>query len=361
MQNMTRAPHIQPSATGGRPQRPGYVHHSKILHHSLIDVPCSVFNSFITDADGEGYQHLQYMPFGETSVSQKVSWWSTPYQFTGKEKDDETGYNYFGARYYNSDLSIWLSVDPLAHKYPSMSAYMYCAGNPVMLVDPDGREIILVGEDGTQITYHMGMTYEGSDKSIAAKINSLNSIANTNTGFPVVAELVNSSNYYTITNNDGITTSDLPHFCANNATDGISGGQIVTRGNNTISALSHELFHAYQDELGQGGASIHNEVEAYVFESRVIFESMTLGGSGLPLFLQSKSFINSTPPSPKDKEYENAVKNLVFQGYDNTSFTTAVHLFKAHSAKNDEGIYNRYPLQRQNQTKQLLKNLPTIR
>ncbi len=98
-------------------------------------------SSFITDADGEGYQHLQYLPFGETSVSQKISWWSTPYQFTGKEKDDETGYNYFGARYYNSDVSIWLSVDPLSDKYPSMSAYMYCAGNPVMLVDPDGRWI----------------------------------------------------------------------------------------------------------------------------------------------------------------------------------------------------------------------------
>jgi hypothetical protein len=62
-------------------------------------------SSFITDANGEGYQHLQYLPFGETAVSQKLSWWSTPYQFTGKEKDDETGYNYFGARYYNSDIS----------------------------------------------------------------------------------------------------------------------------------------------------------------------------------------------------------------------------------------------------------------
>ncbi len=46
-----------------------------------------------------------------------------------------------GARYYNPELSIWLSVDPLAEKYPSTSAYMYCAGNPVMLVDPDGAHI----------------------------------------------------------------------------------------------------------------------------------------------------------------------------------------------------------------------------
>ena len=46
---------------------------------------------------------------------------------TGKEKDSETGYYYFGARYYNSDLSLWLSVDPMADKYPNLSPYNYCS------------------------------------------------------------------------------------------------------------------------------------------------------------------------------------------------------------------------------------------
>lgn len=55
--------------------------------------------------------------------------------------DCETELNYYGARYYNPDINIWLSIDPLSDKYPSMSPYMYCAGNPVMLVDPDGRRI----------------------------------------------------------------------------------------------------------------------------------------------------------------------------------------------------------------------------
>ena len=59
--------------------------------------------------------------------------------FTGKEKDSETGYYYFGARYYNSDLSLWLSVDPMADKYPSLSPYNYCAWNPMKLIDPDGK------------------------------------------------------------------------------------------------------------------------------------------------------------------------------------------------------------------------------
>ena len=57
---------------------------------------------------------------------------------SGKEKDSETGYHYFGARYYNSDLSLWLSVDPMSDKYPSLSPYNYCAWNPMKIVDPDG-------------------------------------------------------------------------------------------------------------------------------------------------------------------------------------------------------------------------------
>ena len=61
--------------------------------------------------------------------------------FTGKEKDEETGYGYFGARYMDHELmAMWLSVDPLADKYPNISPYNYCMWNPVKLVDPDGRE-----------------------------------------------------------------------------------------------------------------------------------------------------------------------------------------------------------------------------
>ena len=64
-----------------------------------------------------------------------------PQSFTGKERDSETGFSYFGARYYDSDLMTgWLSVDPMADKYPNISPYAYCAWNPVKLVDPDGED-----------------------------------------------------------------------------------------------------------------------------------------------------------------------------------------------------------------------------
>jgi len=75
------------------------------------------------------------------------------YTFSAKEKDTETGLSYFGSRYYSSDLSIWLSVDPLSDKYPSMSPYVYCANNPVKLVDPNGEEI---GDIYNSLGVHIG-------------------------------------------------------------------------------------------------------------------------------------------------------------------------------------------------------------
>ena len=62
--------------------------------------------------------------------------------FTGKERDEETGYGYFGARYMDHELmTMWISVDPMSDKYPSVSPYAYCAWNPVRLVDPDGEDV----------------------------------------------------------------------------------------------------------------------------------------------------------------------------------------------------------------------------
>ena len=59
----------------------------------------------------------------------------------------ETGLSYFGARYYSSDLSVWLSVDPMSGKYPSLSPYVYCANNPVRCVDPNGEELVVANNE----------------------------------------------------------------------------------------------------------------------------------------------------------------------------------------------------------------------
>ena len=87
-----------------------------------------------------------------TIVHFQLSTINRTYTFSAKEKDTETGFSYFGSRYYSSDLSIWLSVDPMSDKYPSLSPYTYCANNPVKLTDPDGRWIPGLDDDGN-VTY----------------------------------------------------------------------------------------------------------------------------------------------------------------------------------------------------------------
>jgi|GEM_PF-1259898 len=73
------------------------------------------------------------------AINQRNTTFDSRYKFTAKELDNETNYTYFGARYYDSDLSIWLSVDPWSDNYPSMSPFMYCGGNPVIIIDPNGK------------------------------------------------------------------------------------------------------------------------------------------------------------------------------------------------------------------------------
>jgi len=96
--------------------------------------------SWVTDSAKNGIQYCEYLPYGEPFIDQRSTTWNSRYTFSGKERDGETGYSYFGARYYNSDISIWLSVDPLSDKYPNLTPYAYCANNPVKLVDPNGME-----------------------------------------------------------------------------------------------------------------------------------------------------------------------------------------------------------------------------
>ena len=112
--------------------------------------------SWITDADGLPVQHLQYLPYGEPYINQRNNYnaYNERFTFTGKERDEETGYSYFGARYMDHELmTMWLSVDPMSDKYPSISPYAYCAWNPVRLVDPDGRDVWEINGEGKIVNH----------------------------------------------------------------------------------------------------------------------------------------------------------------------------------------------------------------
>ena len=96
-------------------------------------------SSYISNLDGEVVQHIEYVPFGEVFLEEKNAKWNTPYLFTSKELDRETGLYYFGARYQDPKLGIFISVDPLAEKFRGWSSYTYALNNPLKFIDPDGR------------------------------------------------------------------------------------------------------------------------------------------------------------------------------------------------------------------------------
>ena len=100
-------------------------------------------SSYITDREGRITQHTEYIAFGEVLFEEHSTSKTMPYLFNGKELDSETGLYYYGARYYDPRVSIFLNVDPLAEKYPHVSPYTYTLNNPIKFIDPDGQDIII--------------------------------------------------------------------------------------------------------------------------------------------------------------------------------------------------------------------------
>ena len=99
--------------------------------------------------DGTVEQKTHYYPFGGImygSTGQGVQ----PYKYGGKELDRANGLDAydFGARMYFADRAQWMTMDPLCEKYYSVSPYAYCANNPVMLVDPEGKDVYTISETG---------------------------------------------------------------------------------------------------------------------------------------------------------------------------------------------------------------------
>ena len=98
-------------------------------------------SSYITNLDGEVAQHIEYVPFGEVFIEERNNTWNTPYLFNAKEFDEETGMYYYGARYYEPRLSLWMSTDLLEEKNYGNSSYAYTY-NPITFIDPIGTDTI---------------------------------------------------------------------------------------------------------------------------------------------------------------------------------------------------------------------------
>ena len=124
-----------------------------------------------------------YFPYGKILRSYVPGNGYERYLTTGHERDHETisennagtGLDNRGARFYDSDVARFLSLDPAAMEYPSLSDYNYVAGNPVMFIDPDGKRIddyfsksgLYLGSDGigNQVRVHRTITTQSEFQS----------------------------------------------------------------------------------------------------------------------------------------------------------------------------------------------------
>jgi RHS repeat-associated protein len=110
------------------------------------------------DQSAQVISYEEYFPFGATAfvagnAIREVK--LRDYRFCGKERDDATGLDYFGHRYYAAWTGRWLSPDPIGTDDDS-NLYRYCANNPVSLTDPDGLQSAAaqtVRRDGLHIQY----------------------------------------------------------------------------------------------------------------------------------------------------------------------------------------------------------------
>ncbi len=91
----------------------------------------------IVNASGNVVAYDDYYPFGLVMPGRTQSSVSADgrYKFTGKERDSETKYDYFGARYYDARIGRWLQVDPMEEEFLGWSPYVYVLNNPLRNID----------------------------------------------------------------------------------------------------------------------------------------------------------------------------------------------------------------------------------
>ena len=87
-----------------------------------------------------------YQPFGKRWVTPSMPVSDNRHRFNGKEDQAFAGlpFSDYGARMYDRERGRWISQDPLAEEYRSISQYGYCADNPVSAIDLQGKLIIFI-------------------------------------------------------------------------------------------------------------------------------------------------------------------------------------------------------------------------
>ena len=166
----------------------------------------------VTERDGKTYEFFTYNPWGEEMHQYNANTFSfsSPYRFNSKEKDQETGLHYYGARYYQSKLSVWLSVDPLAHK--TLEPFIFTRNNPIMFIDPDGRDVWEIDEAGNAVFVREsnGLTINGQSMNSFDWTGNVKAFGQINQHYADKAGVKGDASHVFIFNENGAIMNDTP-------------------------------------------------------------------------------------------------------------------------------------------------------
>ena len=298
--------------------------------------------------DSKKKELSDYQPYGKRIARTSTSY--NHWRFSGKEEQKIDGTDIglldFGARYYDPWLARWTTQDPLAHKYAGVNPYVYCGGDPVNLVDVDGRKIFIRAANGELIEYAPNMSSDSMD-TFSKRVTSCLDILYSSGGKEALDYLIdNESNVY-IENVLG-EGGNLQYVHGRLLAGSLSLDTFET--SLSVESIAHELFHGFQDFSGQGEASIFNEVEAYAF-GYMIHRSYQEKCD----YITQDSIAGIGLENKYGNEYSKAFNELVTQrGKIRESIYPAVNNFKLGSRVNAEGLYNHFPLRTPNQRYSIL-------
>ena len=104
-----------------------------------------------------GSQYASEPAVAPVAPATSVASTSSPnrWRFSGKEDQSFLGASIplldFGARMYNPTIARWTTSDPMSEKYYGISPYVYCLGNPISIIDPNGMDIWTMDEKGNVV------------------------------------------------------------------------------------------------------------------------------------------------------------------------------------------------------------------
>ena len=179
----------------------------------------------ITNQEGSVIEQNAYYPFGSRhTFGNTYAQTTNRFKFNGKEEQTSgnLGLLDYGARMYDANIGRWFVQDPLSEKYYSQSPYNYCVNNPVMFVDPDGRDVNL------------------SYMTAKSHIEALDKLLQTSEGYEFISRYMKKGQALSVNGNnyhfeiDGDRAKDILYFKSQDLGNHILGKNVT--------------FHKYRDE-----------------------------------------------------------------------------------------------------------------